>query len=231
MTGFPAATTVTEAMHSRRSIRAFADRPVDPAMLRTIMETAQRAPSGGNVQPWMVSIVTGDSLATLIAKVGERQALGLMGMQPEYVIYPNELPDPWMARRHGVAHAMYAAMGIKRKDRDARNAAMALNFSGFGAPVVLFVHCPKFMGPPQWADMGIWLQSVMLLCREAGLDTCPQEAWSVYGKTIRDHLGLDDEQIIYSGLAIGWRDADAPVNNFPVDRAPLDEVVSWHGLE
>ena len=231
MSDFPAATSVTEAMVSRRSIRAFTARPVDPALLRQILETAQRAPSGGNVQPWQVSVVGGESLAALIAKVDERRAMGMMGMQPEYVIYPPELAGEHMSRRHGVAHAMYTAMGIAREDRDARNAAMALNFSGFGAPVVLFVHCLKHMGPPQWADMGIWLQSVMLLLREAGLDSCPQEAWSVYGKTIRDHLGLDDGQVIYSGLAIGWRDAKAAVNSFPVDRAPLDEVVSWHGFD
>ena len=230
MTGFPAATTVSEAMHSRRSIRAFTDRPVDPAMLRTIMETAQRAPSGGNVQPWMVSIVTGDALADLIAKVGERLAMGPAGSQMEYQIYPDPTPDPWMARRYGVAYAMYDAMGIERQDKIGRAMAMAANFRGFGAPVMLFVHCPRFMGPPQWADMGIWLQSVMLLCREAGLDTCPQEAWANFGATVRACLELGEEQILYTGLAIGWRDAEAAVNNFPVDRAPLDEVVSWHGF-
>ena len=171
MTDFPAANTVSEAMHSRRSIRAFTDQPVDPAVLRTIMETAQRAPSGGNVQPWMVSIVSGDALADLVAKVGERLAMGPAGSQMEYQIYPDPTPDPWMARRYGVAYAMYDAMGIERQDKIGRAMAMAQNFRGFGAPVMLFVHCPRFMGPPQWADMGIWLQSVMLLCREAGLDT------------------------------------------------------------
>jgi nitroreductase len=125
---------------------------------------------------------------------------------------------------------MYDAMGIERQDKIGRAMAMAANFRGFGAPVMLFVHCPRFMGPPQWADMGIWLQSVMLLCREAGLDTCPQEAWANFGQTVRGCLGLGEEQILYTGLAIGWRDAAAAVNNFPVERAPLDEVVSWHGF-
>lgn len=230
MTGFPASPTVSAAMRDRRSIRAFTDRPVDPAVLRTIMETAQRAPSGGNVQPWMVSIVTGDALADLIAKVGERLAMGPAGSQMEYQIYPDPTPDPWMARRYGVAYAMYDAMGIERQDKIGRAMAMAANFRGFGAPVMLFVHCPRFMGPPQWADMGIWLQSVMLLCREAGLDTCPQEAWANFGATVRGCLGLGEDQILYTGLAIGWRDAEAPVNIFPVERAPLDEVVSWHGF-
>ncbi len=225
----PPAATITEAMITRRSIRAFLADVPDRALLAQILETAQRAPSGGNVQPWHASVVTGDALAALIAAVGERQAMGMAGLQPEYVIYPAELAPHHLARRSGVAHAMYGAMGIAREDRDARNAAMALNFSGFGAPVVLFVHCPRYMGPPQWADMGIWLQSVMLLLREAGLDSCPQEAWSVYGKTVRACLGIDDGSILYSGLAIGWRDPAAPVNRFPVDRAPLDEVVTWHG--
>ena len=224
------ATSVSAAMASRRSIRAFTDRPVDPDALRTILEKAQRSASGGNVQPWMVSVLTGEPLSQLIAAVAERSAMGLMGLQPEYVIYPDQLPEPWKARRYGVAGAMYQAMGITRDDRAARDAAMAANFRGFDAPVVLFVHCPRFMGPPQWADMGIWLNSVMLLLREVGLDSCPQEAWSVYGKTVRDCIGLDDDQIIYSGLAIGWRDASAPVNQFPVDRAPINEVVSWHGF-
>lgn len=230
MTRCPPAASVTEAMLTRRSIRAFLPDVPDAALLRRLLETAQRAPSGGNVQPWHASVVTGGALTALIAAVGERQAMGMAGLQPDYVIYPSELEPRHMARRSGVAHAMYGAMGIAREDRDARAAAMALNFRGFGAPVVLFVHCPRYMGPPQWADMGIWLQSLMLLLREAGLDSCPQEAWSVYGATVRDQLGIGDDQILYSGLAIGWRDPDAPVNVFPVDRAPLDEVVTWHGF-
>ncbi|MEQ1725216.1 MAG: nitroreductase [Sphingopyxis sp.] len=220
---------VSDAMASRRSVRAFTDRAVDADLLRSVLERAQRAPSGGNLQPWMASVLTGEPLAALIAAVAERLAMGLMGLQPEYVIYPDQLPDPWMARRHGVAHAMYAAMGIAREDRAARDAAMADNFTAFGAPVLLFVHCPRFMGPPQWADMGIWLQSVMLLLREAGLDSCPQEAWAMFGKTVRAAIGLDDDHILYCGLAIGWRDADAPVNGFDVPRAPIDEVVRWFG--
>ncbi|MEQ1510183.1 MAG: nitroreductase [Sphingopyxis sp.] len=221
---------VSDAVASRRSIRAFTDQSVDADLLRAILEKARRAPSGGNVQPWMASVLTGEPLSRLIAAVGERLAMGLMGLQPEYTIYPEKLPDPWMARRREVASALYDAMGIARDDRSARDAAMADNFRGFGAPVLLFVHCPRLMGPPQWADMGIWLQSVMLLLREAGLDSCPQEAWAIYGKTVREAIGLGDEQILYCGLAIGWRDADAAVNNFPVPRAPMEEVVRWFGF-
>lgn len=230
MSVFPAAPTVTDALMTRRSVRAFTADPVDPAVLRLVLETAQRSPSGGNVQPWQVTVLTGQPLSALIAAVGQRLMMGLAGLQPEYVIYPDQLPDPWKRRRYGVAAGMYGALGIDRDDKAARDAMMAQNFTAFGAPVLLFVHCQRFMGQPQWADMGIWLQSVMLLLREAGLDSCPQEAWSVYGKTVRDCIGIGDDSIIYSGLAIGHRDAAAPVNNFAVDRAPLDEIVSWQGF-
>ncbi len=222
-----ASTTVSAAIAERRSIRAFTDQTVDAALLREILEKAQRAPSGGNVQPWEASVVSGAALQRLLAAVAARGEMGLMGLQMEYAIYPDKLPDPWLARRYGVASAMYGALGIAREDRAARDASLRDNFTGFGAPVMVFVHCRRLMGPPQWADMGIWLQSVMLLLREAGLDSCPQEAWAMYGKTVRDALGLDDEHILYCGLAIGYRDPDAAVNNFPVDRAPLDEVVRW----
>ena len=222
-----ASKSVSDAMVSRRSVRAFTDQAVDLAQLRATLETAQRAPSGGNVQPWEASVVSGAARERLIAAVAERGSMGLEGLQPEYSIYPDKLPDPWQARRYGVANAMYSALGIAREDRAARDAAMRDNFSGFGAPVLMFVHCRRLMGPPQWADMGIWLQSVMLLLREAGLDSCPQEAWAMYGQTVRDQLGLDDTSILYCGLAIGYRDPAAAVNQFAVDRAPIDEVVRW----
>ncbi len=221
------ANSVTAALATRRSIRAFDDRPVDPALLRDILAKAQASASGGNLQPWQVSVATGAARDRLIAAVAERRAMGLMGLQPEYAIYPDDLPDPWRARRYGVAAAMYGALGIGRDDKDARNAAMADNFTGFGAPVLLFLHCDRRMGPPQWGDMGIWLQSVMLLLREAGLDSCPQEAWSMFGATVRACLGAGDDQILWTGLAIGYRAADAAVNGFAVPRAPVDDCVRW----
>ena len=221
------ATSVSAAVASRRSIRAFTDEPVDPAQLRTILAKAQRSASGGNVQPWEVSVLSGAALERLIAAVAARQAMGLAGLQPEYAIYPDRLSDPWLARRYGVASAMYGALGIARDDRAARDAAMAANFAAFGAPVLLFLHTPRFMGPPQWGDMGMWLATTCLLLREAGLDSCAQEAWAMYGATVREQLGIGDDRILWTGLAIGHADMTAPVNRFDVPRAPLDEVVRW----
>ncbi|MDX8356345.1 nitroreductase [Sphingopyxis terrae] len=224
------ALSVADALHRRRSVRAFSDRPVDRTVLAQIFADAQRAPSGGNLQPWQVTVVTGARWERVKAAVAARIAMGRDGQQPEYDIYPRGLTDPWESRRFGVGEALYASLGIPREDKPGRLARFMENYRGFGAPVMLFLHCSRIMGPPQWADMGMWLQSVMLLLVEHGLASCPQECWAMYGATIRHELELGDDQILFTGLAIGHADAAAPVNQWPVPRAELDEVIDWQGF-
>lgn len=223
-------TSVAQALHQRRSIRKFTDRAVDPALLKDIFAAAQRAPSGGNLQPWQATVLTGDPWQAVKDAVAARLAMGREGYQPEYDIYPKGLTDPWEARRFGVGEGLYAALGIPREDKAGRLAQFVENYRGFGAPVMLFLHCSRIMGPPQWSDMGMWLQSVMLLLVDAGLASCPQECWAMYGKTVRETLALGDDQILFTGLAIGYADEGAAVNQWPVPRVGQDEVIDWQGF-
>lgn len=222
---------VSEAVATRRSVRRFLNRPIERAVIEDILEKAQRAPSGGNVQPWHAVVATGTSLARLVTAVKVEIAKGPDAQQPEYQIYPPKLPEPYRSRRFGVGEAMYEAIGVERDNKMGRMVQFASNFEAFGAPVCLFVHTPRFMGLPQWSDLGMWMQTVMLLAREAGLDTCAQEAWSVYGATVRSELRIPDDHVFFSGLAIGYRDSEDPINRWPVPRAPLDEVVRFEGFE
>jgi len=222
--------SVTEALHRRRSVRAFTDAPVDPDVLKAVFAAAQRAPSGGNLQPWQVTLVTGEPWERVKTAVAARIALGREGYQPEYDIYPKGLTDPWESRRFGVGEALYASLGIPREDKAARLARFMENYRGFGAPVMLFLHCSRIMGPPQWSDMGMWLQSVMLLLVEHGLASCPQECWAMYGQTVRETLGLGEDQILFTGLAIGQADDGQAVNQWPVPRVDLNEVIDWQGF-
>lgn len=221
---------VSEAVAYRRSVRAFTDQPVDIAMLKEILAKAQRAPSGGNLQSWNAKVLTGAPLDALKAAVAKKLPEGPAGQTPEYPIYPAKLPDPYRARRFGVGEAMYAGLNIDRDDKMGRMMQMAQNFRAFDAPICLFVHIPKFMGPPQWSDCGMWMQTLMLLLCEAGLDSCAQEAWSIYGDIVRQQLDIPEDHIFFCGLAIGYRDKDAPINNFPVPRAPFEESISFHGF-
>ncbi|HEX8057237.1 MAG TPA: nitroreductase [Novosphingobium sp.] len=221
---------VSEAAASRRSIRAFLDKPVDPLVLRRVLETAQRAPSGGNVQPWNAVVLTGEPLARLQAAIVEALALGKAGRSMEYDIYPKGLDGTYEERRVGVGEVMYEALGIAREDKAGRLGQFAENFRAFGAPVLMLVHTPRYMGPPQWSDIGMWLQTVMLLLREEGLDSCPQESWAMYGRRVREAIAVPEDHVFFCGLAIGHRDPAAPVNLFDVPRAPLSEVVRFEGF-
>lgn len=230
MSDFPPSTSVSDAVETRRSVRAFTDQPVDMAVLHAVLAKAQRAASGGNVQPWEITVLTGAPLQALCDEVTARALSGDPGAEETYPFYPADLPAPWKVQRALVGHAMYEALGIAREDKLGRAAAMLPNYRAFGAPVLLFVHCRDFMDRPQWADMGIWLGTLMLLLREAGLDSCAQEAWVRYAASIRRAIDVGDDAIIWTGLAIGYRDAAAPLNSFPVARMNVDDVVQWKGF-
>ncbi len=175
-------------------------------------------------------MLTGEALASLIAHVAPFVMQGRAGMRSEYDVYPKGLEGQYEDSRKAVGEAMYAALGIPREDKAGRMAQFVANFSGFDAPVMMFIHTPRYMGPPQWADIGMWLQSVMLLLREAGLDSCAQEAWAAYADPVRRALAIPDDHIFFCGMAIGYRDVDAPINTFEVTRRPVGDAVRWEGF-
>ena len=224
------ASSVSEAVASRRSIRAFLNQPVDQAVLRRVLEKAQNAPSGGNTQPWNAVMLTGAPLQKLVDLVAATIPQGLAAYSAEYPIYPAELEGRYADSRFGVGEAMYKALDIPREDKAQRMDVFRNNFRAFGAPVLMLVHTPRYMGLPQWSDIGMWLQTVLLLLREEGLDSCAQEAWAVYQKQIREVVDIPEDHIFFCGCAIGWGDRDAAVNSFLVPRVDLDQAVRWEGF-
>lgn len=217
---------ISEAVATRRSIRAFEDRPVPLETVRRILERARMTPSGCNFQPWEATVLTGDPLKALQTR--------LLASEPDNPMdYDFSAPGQfatYKARLDAVGAAMYAAMAIERSDAERRQAFTRSNLLSFGAPVLLLCHFPKFMKEAQWSDTGMWLQTIMLLCREEGLDSCPQEFMGMYGRTIKDQLGLGKDVLLFCGIAIGWRDDSQAVNHFARERVPLDEQVTFLGF-
>lgn len=218
---------VTQAVDSRRSIRAFLDRPVALDVLRRVLDRARFAPSGCNFQPWRATVLAGEPLRALQAKMLEAEPQDPI----EYSwSEPNQSPAH-LARLHELGGIMYGALGIEREDAAMRESFSRANVVSFGAPALLLCYFERFMGPPQWSDVGMWLQTIMLLLREEGLDSCPQEWMSIYARLIKQELGVPDEShILFCGLAIGHRDPSAPVNNFARPRVPLDDQVRFLGF-
>jgi nitroreductase len=107
---------------------------------------------------------------------------------------------------------------------------VAKNYVFFGAPVGLFFCLDRKLGPPQWADMGMFMQSVMLLAVERGLDTCPQEAWAQWARTVAEFVGLPDDHMVFAGMALGFADETAPINTLRTRREPIDEFAKLLGF-
>ena len=214
---------VSEAVTSRRSVRQFLDKPVDRSVLERVLETAQRSPSGGNTQPWNAVVVGGDELTRIADAIKAKVPAAPMGENMEYEIYPKDLDGRYEAQRRAVGKGMFDAVGLERGDSAGRIAQMAKNWDSFGAPVQLFTYTKKYMGPPQWSDLGMFLQTFMLLAQEAGLDTCPQEAWANRSDAVRSFVEPGDDLMLFCGMAIGYKDETAPVNSLVSDRAPIDE--------
>lgn len=224
--------TVAEALASRKSIRDFLPTPVPGETIRRVLAAASRAPSGGNVQPWHVDVVGGarlDELKTLMQRRLAEVAQGDASEQPEYDIYPKELVSPHRDYRFKLGEDMYARLGIPREDKAGRMRWFARNFAFFGAPMALFCSVDRRMGPPQWSDLGMFLQSVMLMLREEGLDSCAQECWAVYPRTIGAFIGLPPERMLFAGMSIGHGNPEHPINALVADRAPLQAFASFHG--
>jgi len=220
------ALNVAKAVATRRSVRAFIDRPVPLETVRRILDQARMAPSGCNYQPWEATVLTGAPLKAL-----QDTLLATAPDDPlEYDFSAPGQVDKYKHRLTSLGAAMYGAMRIGREDVDQRELFSRANLTSFGAPVLLLAHFPKLMKEAQWSDVGMWLQTIMLLLRGEGLDSCPQEWMGMYGRTIRAHLGLPDDTLVFCGIAIGKRDPAHPANTFERERVPLDEQVRFIGF-
>ncbi|MFT6391011.1 MAG: nitroreductase [Ilumatobacter sp.] len=213
---------VTEAVNRRQSIRAFRPDPVSDDVIRELLVTASRSPSGGNVQPWRIYVINGDSMARFREFLTERPPGA-----PAYDIYPKSLTEPYRSSRYAIGEEMYAAIGVEREDKAGRFAQFAQNLDFFGAPAAFFCFIDRQMGPPQWSDLGMFLQTFMLLAQEAGLDTCAQEAWAVHEQAVTEFVGAPEEQQIFCGMAFGHADMDHPINSVQSAREPLDVFATF----
>jgi nitroreductase len=219
---------VTDAIRSRMSCRAFHATPVPLETLRAILETARYAPSGGNLQPWQVHVVTGKPLQEFLASIEAKRVEHPQGEGTEYPVYPPHLKEPYRSRRFKCGEDLYACISVPREDRPRRLAQFARNYALFGAPAVMFFVIDREMGADQWADVGMFMQNIMLLAREHGLHTCAQEAWASWHRSVGEFLALPPEVMLFCGLAIGYRDDTAPINALRTDRAPLEEFARFH---
>lgn len=226
---YKAAQSVTRAVQTRRSLRAFQREPIAAEIVRNILETAARAPSGTNMQPWQVLVLTGKARSRVcqaVCHAFDTERAEHTGEQP---YYPDKWFEPYLSRRRKVGWDLYGLLDIKKGDTEKMHVQHRRNFTFFDAPVGLIFTMHRDLATGSWLDYGMYLQNVMLLAREAGLHTCPQAAWSDYHKVIRRCLPIGDHEMVVCGMALGFADPEPIENTLVTDREPVGEFV--HFLE
>lgn len=219
--------SVSAALDTRITVRDFLDKPVPDNLLREILTTAQRSPSGGNLQPWSVHVMTGEALAVFKADAIGRVKSGQLET-PTYPAYPSPLWEPHRSWRYKLGEDMYGLLGIPKDDKLARMMWLARNSEFFGAPVGIIITGDTRLNMPQYMDVGIYLQSLMLLAREHGLHSAPQGWWRNWHSVCHEHLSIEEGQEVLVGLSLGYANPNAPVNSLYADRAPMESRVQFY---
>ena len=217
--------TVSDAVETRRSLRAFLPDKVEPELLEQILTRAARAPSGTNMQPWNAHLLFGDSLS----KVSQSVLTAFDADVPyeeERAYYPDKFFEPYLGRRRKVGWDLYGLLGIEKGDKDKMKAQHRRNYEFFGAPAAAIFTIHRDLNIGSWLHYGMYLQNVMLLAREAGLHTCPQAAFCGYHKSIREALPLDESEVVVCGMTFGYADFSAVENTLETERAEFDQFVS-----
>ncbi len=225
--------TVDEAIQTRMSVRAFTPQAVAPETIQDILQLASRAPSGTNTQPWKVYVLRGASRDSLVEKVcAAHEALRAdpslaAEYREEYDYYPEKWVSPYIDRRRENGWGLYGLLGITKGDKDRMHAQHQRNFRFFDAPVGLMFTLDRVMGRGSLVDYGMFLENIMLAARARGLHTCPQAAWNGFARIILPHIGAGPDEMLVCGMALGYADSSAIVNNFHTPREPVSVFTHW----
>ncbi|HJW03748.1 MAG TPA: nitroreductase [Azospira sp.] len=220
---------VDDVIESRRSVRAFLPTPVSREAIEDILRIASRAPSGTNVQPWKVYVLTGDSKAQLSEKIlaAYNDPEEAQTHAEEYPYYPAKWISPYIDRRRKVGLDLYGLLEIKKGDAARMHEQHGRNYTFFDAPVGFIFTIDRIMQQGSWFDYGMFVQTIMLAARARGLDTCPQAAFTQFHRIIGEHLNLPENEMVVCGMALGYADESKPENKLRTERAPLEEWVHF----
>ncbi|MGA2552503.1 MAG: nitroreductase [Burkholderiaceae bacterium] len=220
---------VVEAITSRKSIRAFLSDPVSRVTVEQILTIATRAPTGVNLQPWRVRVLTGQSLRRLTRALldAHNHPDAQAPHDWEYDCYPTEWLAPYLERRRHLGKQLYNLLGIPKGDSERMHIQHGRNYAFFDAPVGMIFTIDKVLGQGQWLDYGMFLQNITVLARSAGLDTCVQAAFGMFPRIVRPLLGIPETELVLCGMALGHADRSAPENSLVSERAPLDSFATF----
>lgn len=215
-----------ELFAERRSCRAFRPDPVPRETIESIVETARRAPSWCNAQPWQITVTSGaetDRLRTAL-----KAQIGVEGQAPD-VPFPASYSGVYLDRRRACGWQLYESVGIAKGDRAGSARQMMENFELFGAPHCAILSSPAELGSYGVLDCGGFVTAFTLAAQAAGVASIPQAAVASFGPFLHDHFGIPSDRLILCAISFGYADRDHPANAFRTGRASVAEIVDWRG--
>jgi len=225
------AAAVDAAIEGRRSVRAFLERPVPRALVERVLEVASRAPSGSNIQPWRVYVLTGERKAALTRELTTAYDTARDDPDsveaPEYVYYPRNWFEPYIGRRRELGWSLYSLLEIGKGDFEKSHAYTGGNYRFFGAPVGLMFTIDRRLEIGSWLDYGMFIQNVMIAARGHGLETCPQQAFCRFHRIVARHIGQGEHEMLLCGMSMGYADESAVVNRLRPTRAGVGEFTTF----
>ena len=214
-----------ETIERRKSVRAFRPEPVPRGGLEEILEKALRAPSWGNTQPWRITVVGGKALESMVEVFLQKTASNETPC-PD-IEFPQAWPDSLSRLYKENGRMLFQVLGIGREDREKRDHHRLSMFRLFGAPQAIYLHQDRTLSAYSIFDAGLLAQNISLLAAEKGLGTCFLAVSALYPDVIRRHTGIPETDRILIGMAVGYPDEKAPINQFLSERVPIENVVRW----
>ncbi|KQK27784.1 hypothetical protein ARD30_24865 [Bosea thiooxidans] len=218
---------VEHAIRSRRAVRAFLPDPVEPGLLRRLIELAAQAPSGTNMQPWKLRVIGPQARARLEAALLAALAAGERPGAEEYRYYPVQFREPYLARRRKVGWDLYGLLGVTKGDTEGMKRQTAANLRFFDAPVALMLTIDRDLEIGSWLDLGMFIQTLLIAAQGHGLDSCPQAIFAQFHPIVRRELAIPEHEVVVCGIAIGKADSDAPANRLVPEREPVEGFTTW----
>lgn len=221
---------ITEAIWKRMSIRGFKTDPVSKETLREILETAARAPSAMNIQPWEFTVITGDILDKIRLAIVEKLNSGAPA-KPDHlsVGWPKE--SIYRQRQVDLAKQIFKLMDIKREEKEKRAGWLERGFRFFDAPAAIIITTDRILDEStSLMDIGSVMQNICLAALDYGLGTCIEDQGVMFPEVLRELAAIPENRRIIIAIAIGYPDPDFPANRLESTRESIDSITQWIGF-
>ncbi len=214
-----------EAIRSRKSIRGYKPDPVPDKVLEQLLDVARWSPSGVNAQSWEFVVLTGETLEAVKRANVEQMDLGV---EPHPYLDGPTSTGPYRERQVTLGRELFRLLDIGREDRDKRREWTKTGLRFFDAPAAIIVCADEETAQLMSIfDVGLVTQTIALAALHFGLGTCIQRAALNYPDVVTKTVGIPESKRLYVALAIGYPDADIPVNTLRSTREEVGTLTTW----